>query len=230
VRNKEHFTVSLFVMLLCLVSPSVSIAQTIVPPWVQLSPEEYQRMLNDAKAHAQNLEGFIVEMLSYKQDVDGQLGEQFSRLDHAQASANSLSALLATLRQDHTVAVAGLQQRDTQIDGKVSQLTSQVSTLDTFAKSVQSSVTALSTSTSNSLNALGTRVEAAESKNASQDATLKNLIDKLTDTITALKLLSDTVTSGNNALAQYMTTTAAKMKAIEDRLTAIETQAKPPLN
>jgi uncharacterized coiled-coil protein SlyX len=80
------------------------------------------------------------------------------------------------------------------------------------------------------LNALGTRVEAAESKNASQDATLKNLIDKLTDTITALKLLSDTVTSGNNALAQYMTTTAAKMKAIEDRLTAIETQAKPPLN
>jgi hypothetical protein len=208
----------MWIVLVYLFLPTALFAQTIRPAQVELSPEEYQRMLTEAKSQAENLEGFIAEMILFKHDADGQLGVQFSRLDDLQADAAALVQKVTALRNDHESWKAEFISKDqahaqgmTALQQKDVQFASQLATIEGLIKSIQDAVSSVKG-----------RTTMTENANKAQDALIQAHTDKIVDLLTAVKLLSDSVTGTSNTLADYMTNTAKRLSAIEARLQALE--------
>jgi chromosome segregation ATPase len=223
---------------LVLAAASPVFAQTIRPPYVEISPEEYQRILADAARLSQNLEGFIAEMLIYKHDTDGQLGDQFSRLDAAKKALDAIVEVNNTQNgwivqfqnndKGHDSKIAGLQGKDGEHDTRLGQLATQANSLDSAIKALQAVAASLSATLTSSNTQQNQRLDAVEGKNRDQDAAAQTLAGKVADLQSAVTALAGQMTSANNTLADFMTKTAARLKALEDANAPPSTPSPPP--
>lgn len=234
-----------WVLLLCLLIPSSLFAQTIIPPRVELSPEAYQAILDQAKKHTQDLEGFIAEMLVYKYDTDGQLGDQYSRLDEGKADRKSIADRHAALQRDYESWRAQFIATDKGHDAQLSQLFTKAGELSNLIQGLRSDLNGLSTSvgalaTANQrqdqrMDRMDARAQDLETYNRNQDSATEALRTKLSTIEKSQQGLTDRLTSQDQAISRLtaetrsaLTTIAGTLKAIEDRLAKLEAPKELP--
>jgi len=169
---------------------------------VELSPEAYQSILDQATAQAKSLVNFIAEMQAYRQGTDGQLAGHVTRLNGLQADAKALSDAVTAFRKDyeswkaqfiatdaaHDQKLNALQAKDGAHDATLAQLAGQTEALDALLKSVQQAV-----------NALGPRMGAVETKNTTQDTALAAV---KSDLLSSTKILRGTHCGDRESLSE----------------------------
>jgi len=210
-----------------------------IPARYELSPEEYRSIQDRFQKFGDDFVAYVAEMQVYKYDTDGQLSDQYSRLDEGKADRQSISERLAGLRNDHeswksqsvsndkthSDKLTQLSSKDTELAGtiqgvkadvvgKTAELSALIQGIRTDVNTASSNVVTLGTANKRQderMDQLEARCQAIEAKNNNQDSATDALSRQIGNLGSAIQALSD----ASKQLSLLIQDLDTRMKKIE---------------